>query len=242
MGNKESASGPSVRAAGCGTGAIEEQRWIGSALRETVAAPLLRVWTYPKPAVVLGCAQRARSELAARAAALQMELCVRPTGGGAVLAGPWLIGSSVVLPPRHPYIVESIPQSFRWFGLAHAAWLQDAGIEARAVPTAQTRNEESLSWACFASLSHWEVEAGGGKIVGLSQARRRSGVLFSSAVLVGPCPWGVLCEVLGQPRQHAAMLARITSSCAQLLGGPMAPETLSQSLLQALSGALTGSA
>ena len=231
------AAGP-AEAPASGAGAIEEQRWIGSALRETAVAPLVRVWTYPRPAVVLGCAQRPNRDVSARAAASGVDLCVRPTGGGAVLAGPWLIGSSVILPPGHPFIVESIPQSFRWLGLAHAAWLQDAGIEAHAVSRGETRSDGASSWACFASLSHWESEAGGGKIVGLSQARRRSGVLLSSAVLIGPCPWGLLCDILGQPRQHAAMLARHTSSCAQILGRPTPPEQLAQSLLRALSGAL----
>jgi len=209
--------------------------WIAAALSHPVVDPAVRVWAFSDPAVVLGCSQRPTSAMAQRAAAAGAHLCVRQTGGGAVLAGPWLLGASVLLPPRHPLVVASIPQSFRWFGLAHARWLQSIGIAAHAVTAAAAPDEPASSWACFARLSPWEVEADGGKIVGLAQARRRNGIVLGSAVLLAEPPWALLCEVLGEPRAHARVLASRTSSCARILGQPVAPDALARSLLSVLS-------
>jgi lipoate-protein ligase A len=216
----------------CGATARQEQEWIAFALRGPVSEPALRVWTYRAPAVVLGCSGRSTAAMSDRATAAGADVCIRPTGGAAVLAGPWLLGTSVVLPPQHPVVIPSIPQSFRWFGLAHAAWLQSIGIYARAAPAPALSRGCALSWACFAGFSHWEVEAGGGKIVGLAQARRRNGVLFSSAVLIAPPPWELLCGVLGEPGANAALLAGCTSSCTQFLGPQAGAVALAPSLLQ----------
>jgi lipoate-protein ligase A len=218
--------------------AQQELDWIELALREPLARPALHVWDYAAPAVVLGCSARPSGAMLERARAAGVLLCRRPTGGGAVLAGPWLLGASVALPARHPLAEAGIARSFRWFGLAHAAWLRGIGVAARAVPEARALRESALPWACFASLSHWEVEAGGGKIVGLAQCRRRNGTVFSSAVLVAAPPWELLCSVLGEPRSHAALLAERTRSCAQLLARPPQAGALAPSLLECLAGAI----
>jgi len=223
----------------CAATARQEQEWIAFALREPVSQPAVRVWAYAAAAVVLGCSGRSTPAMHERAAAAGTELCIRPSGGGAVLAGPWLLGTSVILPPQHPLAVASIVEGFRWFGLCHAAWLQSIGIAARAVPSAVAPHGRALPWACFASLSHWEVEAGRGKIVGLAQLRRRNGVLFSSAALVAPPPWELLCDVLGEPPEDAAVLAARTASCRDILGVQTTAEALAPSLLMRLAQGLS---
>lgn len=222
----------------CAADAAVEQSWIASALSEPVLAPRLRIWTYLRPAVVLGRSRRADEIVEEEAARAGLQLCIRPSGGGAVLAGPWLLGASVILPPQHALVTASIPRSFRWLGEAHAFWLRDIGVAARAVGTPSVSDDKALSWACFGSLSHWEVEAGGRKIVGLAQARRRHGVLLSAGVLLSPPPWEVLCEVLGQDAAQASALARRTISCSETLGQPRDAEALASSLLHALSAAV----
>ena len=222
-----------------GASVQQEIDWIDLALREPVMQPAVRVWDYAAPEVVLGCSRKADGAMRARANAAGARLSKRPTGGGAVLAGPWLLGASAVLPAQHPFAVPGVAQSYRWFGLAHASWLQGIGVDARAVATAQAPRAPAPSWACFANLSHWEVEAGGGgKIVGLAQCRRRTGIVFSSAVLVGAPPWELLCRVLGEPLPSAATLAARTVSCAQLLARPQPAGALAPSLLLRLAGAL----
>lgn len=227
-----------IDAAVCTADAAEEQSWIAAALGEPILAPRLRVWSYRRPAVVLGLSRRTDAALAEAAARAGVHLCARPSGGGAVLAGPWLLGASVVLPPQHALVAASIPRSFRWLGEAHAAWLQDLGVAARTVAAPPTGDDAALSWACFGRLSHWEVDADGRKIVGLAQARRRHGVLFSSGILIDRSPWQVLCDVLGQPAAHAQALAGRTVSCGEILGRPVAAENVAPSLLRALTAAV----
>ena len=61
-------------------------------MQTAVTRPYWRVWTYETPAVVLGCSQRAYLDGARARLALGMELLQRPSGGGAVLCGPWPSG------------------------------------------------------------------------------------------------------------------------------------------------------
>jgi len=229
-------------AAVCRGTAVEEQAWIARVFREPVLRPSVRVWIYRRPALVLGCSARPGADLAKRAAATGVDLCIRPTGGGAVLVGRWLLGASVVLPAQDPFVAASIPGSFRWLGLAHAAWLQDLGIAAQAVPAPVAFAGATSRWSCFGGLSHWEVEACGRKIVGLAQSRRRNGVLFSSGILIEPPPWEMLCDMLGRPGEDAAELASRTVSCAERLEGPTEAEALAQSLLDRLSPLVGGAA
>lgn len=225
----------------CTAEAADEQSWIASALGEPILAPRLRVWSYRGPAVVLGLSRRADAAVAEAAARAGVHLCARPSGGGAVLAGPWLLGASVILPPQHALVAANIPRSFRWLGEVHAAWLQDLGVAARAVAAPPARDDAVLSWACFGRLSHWEVDADGRKIVGLAQARRRHGVLFSAGTLISRSPWPMLCDVLGQPDAHAQTLAGRTVSCSEILGQPMDTESVAPTLLRALSEAVRNS-
>ncbi|MCW5619960.1 MAG: ligase [Burkholderiales bacterium] len=225
-----------------GVSAREEQEWIASALRQPVTRPAVRVWTYRSAAVVLGCSGRPTPDISQRALAADMDLCIRPTGGGAVLVGPWLLGTSVVLPPPHPLVVPSLVDSYRWFGLAHVAWLNGLGICVRAGPVPRPTPGPALPWACFASLSHWEVGTAGRKIVGTAQCRRRNGVLFSSAVLIAPPPWELMCEVLGHSRADTAILAERTACYSELVGRLEAAEALAPSLLSHLIAAVSEAA
>lgn len=92
-----------------------------------------------------------------------------------------MLGASVILAPAHPLVLPHIAESFRWFGQVHADWLKGLGTNAECVSAAELAFDRALAWSCFGNLSHWEVEVEGSKIVALSQARTRNGVLLSSA-------------------------------------------------------------
>jgi len=211
------------------------------AFARPVAVPVVSVWAHTAPAVLLGCSQHLTPAIAQRAAMTGIQVCSSPSGGGAVLTGPWMLCATVLLPPCHPLVVASLAESYRWFGLAHADWLRRHGVEAVAtpVPLAVHRGDEELGWACFASVSRWEATAGSGKIVGLAQARRRNGVLLMSAVLLQPPPWALLCNVMNKPPSHAAMLAGRTSSCERMLGRAIDSRVLMSTLWDALAGKIT---
>ena len=81
------------------------------------------------------------------------------------------------------------------------------------VPTiAELRTElRAADVACFGGLSPYEVLAGGRKVVGLSQTRRRQGTL-------GPQPGGVLGQRLDQ-RPHCGDLRLHIDAQAEFTGG-----------------------
>ncbi len=226
--------------------AAQEQDWNRRQLEQAVVASQWRVWTYERPALVLGCSQRAVYERVA-CGRRSVEVLLRESGGGAVLTGPWLVSVSLVLPPGHAWLGQGLLESYRRLGQLHAEALAELGMAASALPPAQIpalkaalakQGPPAPDWACFGSLSPWEVvDAAGRKLVGLAQRRRQQGVLLVAGTLVAQPDWGLLCEPMGQP--HAEMpLRQRTVACEQLLGRGLAPaawrEVLARRLTQAL--------
>jgi len=227
----------------------EEQAWNERHLSRPVRAPLIAAWSYGVPAVVLGCSQRPDAAMNAAARAAGVALVERRSGGGAVLAGPWLLGVSVVLPPDHPLVVPSVTESYRWFGEAHAAALRRAGIQCQTVRVATARTvarwwrseptSTTARWACFGALSPWEVmTAGGRKLVGLAQVRRRTGALLVSGTLLAQPDWRVLSRVVDGSAGAAAQLDERASSCEAELGCPVHPDPMARLIVDALQHAL----
>ena len=215
--------------------AAGEQAWNAQALAQPVVSRVARIWLYTRPTIVLGPAQRSDPETEARAALAGFDLCGRVVGGGAVLAGPWLLGLSVVLPPDDELVLPSLPRSYRWLGELHARWLDAAGIATRLAGEPLSRG---FRWACFGDLSHGELTIDDRKIVGLAQARRRNGALFAAATLVAAQPWDLLCDVLGQSPEAGRELERWTTTVSAALGRPVEPSSLVDSLAAELSGTL----
>ena len=210
-----------------------------------MAGPRFRVWTYDSPAIVLGCSQRSLLEAAQQRLDGRAELLVRESGGGAVLTGPWLVGVSVVLPPGHPWLAGGLVQSYRQLGQLHVAALAEFGMTARAlspqkIPRVQQAiGARSVDWACFGSLSPWEVvSAQGRKLVGLAQRRRQTGVLLVAGTLLDVPDWSLLCDAMGQP-QEALLLRQRTVSCAELAQRRVSVEPFAEVLTQGLGHALT---
>lgn len=219
--------------------ACAEQVWNEQQMAQAVREPACRVWDYGAPAVVLGCSQRRLLATACHAG--RLPLLLRGSGGGAVLVGPWMVGLSVALPSEHELAGASVVASYRWLGELLAGLLQDAGIDADALSPHAARAvapASGLDWACFAGLSPWEVVAGGRKIAGLAQVRRRQGVLLVGGVLLDEPDWPLLCSVLHRPAAEAQRLAQCTTSWAQQGGPPMSRSRFAQVLQQRLQVAI----
>ena len=213
-------------------------------MAEPVTQPRFRVWTYRTPTIVLGCSQRARQAALAPQLPLGVEMLVRPSGGGAVLTGPWMVSASVVLPLSHPWAQGRLPDSYRDLGQLHGEVLADLGVAAQAlpeadVPAANARLGAAVNWACYGSLAPWElVDAAGRKLVGLAQRRQRTGVLLVAGTLATPPDWTLLCGAMGQPDDVGAMHRR-TVDCASLADRPWNTALLAERLQQALVRMLT---
>lgn len=221
---------------------MEEQAWNRRQLEQSVAAPRWRVWTYEAPTLVLGCAQRALYErLLATPGGPPLPVLLRESGGGAVLTGHWLVGVSVALPLGHAWLGQGLLESYRQLGQLHVEALADLGVTAQALPPARVTDTQAalaaqglpaLDWACFGSLSPWEVvDAQGRKLVGLAQRRRQSGVLLVAGTLLATPDWGLLCSALERP-QDAERLYRRTVTCGQLLDRTLSIEACSGALAQ----------
>lgn len=208
------------------TTATGEQAWNSAALVEGGAALQARVWTWPHPAIVLGRAQYRQLEAVRAAAGPDVVVLARSSGGGAVLAGPWLIGSSVVLPIGHRLLGEGLIAAYRWLGQVHRKLLSGVGVSVELLAPDRVGQVSHrfpggpVPWACFGGLSPWElVDSGGRKLVGLAQQRRRDAVLLVSGLLVATPPWELLCKALDTQADEERLAAR-TTSLEALIGHP----------------------
>ncbi len=209
-----------------------EQRWNEESLASQVTEPAWRAWLYQHAAIVLGRSQRRL--LGVMAVPGKLEILSRASGGGAVLVGPWMLGLSVALPNEHPFASGGAVNSYRWLGEAIARALGQIGVDAWAISPAALlthraqNSAPALDWACYGGLSPWEVLAGGRKIAGLAQVRRRQGILLVAGILLQAPPWELLTGCLDKPAMDAHCLSELTTNCAEFCPGMPADQIASQ--------------
>lgn len=220
---------------------LQEQAWNTLSLHQPLTAARWRVWTFNAPSIVLGCGQRTYLDAVRARWPAHWPLLQRPSGGGAVLTGPWMVSCSVALPLNHAWVQGRLPDSYRALGLLHEQVLSNYGMAVRALPSnevssANERLGPAVDWACYGSLAPWEVvdSAQGRKLVGLAQRRQRTGIVLVGGTLVSPVDWALLCDALGHAAAVQAMQQR-TVDCTQLT--PHAPNAAQ--FASALRAALT---
>ncbi|MBE7418168.1 MAG: ligase [Ideonella sp.] len=196
--------------------------------------------------MILGCAQRAWHDDVQRRLGTRVEVLLRESGGGTVLVGPWLVGTSVVVPHDHPWVRTGVVASYRHLADLHVDALTALGVDGRAMRPEEVAAANNAApvvrWACFGSLSPWEVvDAGGRKIVGLAQRRRRDAVLLVAGTLVDEPDWALLCDAVGRPQDVASLHER-TASCARLADAPVTAAQLAAAIERRLTQALQPSA
>ncbi len=225
-------------------GVADELAWCAARLREGTARPRWRVWHYASTEIVLGCSQRTLLAPVAARAPAGVAVSVRSSGGGAVLAGQWMVGASIVLPNGHPLAGPTLAGSYRWLGETCVGLLREAGVDAHAIDPKRgeataAAGDAPVRWACFGGLSAWEVvDAAERKIVGLAQQRRRGGIAYSLGLLASRCDWALLCDAMGEP-QDAQRLAARTVACEDVPGARrLAPLEWAQRLEAELAAAL----
>lgn len=160
----------------------------GVTLLETVRRDdpaMLAWWRVDAEALVLGRGSRVEADEDACAAA-GVAVVRRSSGGGPVLWGPDLLALDVIVPRGHSWWQADVVASYRRLGEAFASALNGLGVAAHPLTPAQARGraDETGQLACYASFSPWEVVAGDRKLVGLSQVRRRAGILVQAGVLL----------------------------------------------------------
>jgi lipoate-protein ligase A len=218
-----------------------EMAWVNEKIAGGLGKPYLAITHYSAPAVIYRRKLEDEAAMERRAAQEGCDLLARRVGGGAVFAGPWMLGVDLLLPVDHPLVAGGHTAAFRWFGdcwqaalrrLAVPTTLADAAGIAAHNAAAQAAG---LDWACFAGLSHGELlDRQGGKLVGLAQSRGPWGVLLSAGLLLSETPWERLEFICrGQYPEWSEMRRQASAGLASLVHG-ITMERLTGSLMPSL--------
>lgn len=210
----------------------DEQRHISEVLTAGVEEPQVLLWQYDQAAIILGCSQRPDADQLSRAENAGLSLVRRRSGGGAVLAGPWMLSVTVFIPPTHTLANQNIIEIFSWLEAVWISTLTTCGVPCKGVDQAMIEQSKTISqkedvtWACYASLSHGEVVSlDGRKLVGLAQIRKRKGIALVSGLHLFPCDWSLLSSIVVNKPQQGELLAKLNSD-AQSLSGIAAEQLL----------------
>jgi lipoate-protein ligase A len=169
----------------------------------------------------------------------------RPTGGRAILHTDELT-YSVIGPADDPRLAGSVLESYNRLACALLQAVRLLGLDARSSPPepelSPGAQHGSSNPVCFEVPSAYEITAGGKKLIGSAQARRKEAVLqHGSLPLVGDL--GRITEALAFPneaaRQQAAerLLARATT-VERSLGRVVSWETAAQAFSAAFESEL----
>lgn len=161
---------------------------VDEALAEAAAAgespPTLRFYRWQPPAVSLGRHQPVADVDEAKVAELGYELVRRTTGGRAILHTDELT-YSVAAPRDDPRMAGGVMDAYLLISNGLLAGLSAVGLEAEKAG-GDVRAGRDVSAACFEVPSAYEITAGGRKLMGSAQSRRRGYVLqHGSLPLVG---------------------------------------------------------
>jgi lipoate-protein ligase A len=192
--------------------------------------PVLSWSTVTAPGLVLGRHAVDPDLDGAALAAEGVEVLRRSSGGGPVLWDRDLLALDVALPRGHRLAPDDVVAAYRWLGEALADALTALGVPGVEVLTvARARAAQAAPGpaadACFGGLSPWEVLAGGRKVVGLSQTRRRAGALLQAGVLLG-LDAARLARLLGRDAAWARGLAATAGGVRDLAPDVTAPDVV----------------
>lgn len=138
------------------------------------STPTLRVYAWEPLCLSLGYGQRASDADFERIAAQSWGMVRRPTGGRAILHGDELT-YSVSLPAGDELAQGDVVESYRRISEALITALQLLGLSPASEK--QAKGNRSVGPVCFEVPSHYEITAGGKKLIGSAQVRRKIGIL-----------------------------------------------------------------
>ena len=153
---------------------------IDGAILESVSAgeqlPTLRLYGWNPMCLSLGYGQRVREVDFEGLERHGWDVVRRPTGGRAILHGDELT-YSVSLPIEHELAQGDVVESYRRISLALLNALQHLGLSPRSERQDDDKLKGPKSPVCFEVPSHYEITAGGLKLIGSAQVRRKEGIL-----------------------------------------------------------------
>ena len=138
--------------------------------------PTLRLYSWEPACLSLGYAQPATDVDQQALAAHGWQMVRRVTGGRAILHTDELT-YSVSGPEDNPILAGDILSSYRRLSEAILQALEIIGLQVRAMPKEDAPKGPQTDPVCFEVPSNYEITAGGKKLVGSAQSRRKGGVL-----------------------------------------------------------------
>ena len=143
------------------------------------APPTLRLYRWQPPCLSLGYAQSSADVDLPRLASLGWDLVRRPTGGRAILHTDELT-YSVAAWLTEPRVQGGVVESYRRLSEGLLAGLRRLGVHATVQAEPSSAGGQlwgALKAVCFETPSHYEITAGGKKLLGSAQVRKRGVVL-----------------------------------------------------------------
>lgn len=221
----------------------QEQKAITDYLECGVSKPAVLLWQYQAPAIIMGRSQRPDEGQLQRAEQAGLPIMRRGSGGGAVLAGPWMLSFTVFIPTEHQIAGLDIINIFGWLERIWIAALESVGVACKGVDkplidySKQVSKQHEVEWACYAALSHGEVVSlDNRKLVGLAQIRKRQGIALVSGLHLSSCDWSLLSQVVVDRPEQGAILESLNCDAEQLSG--IAGEELLPVVIDAFIAAL----
>ncbi len=154
--------------------AIDEA--ILTAVAEGRSPPTLRFFAWEPPCLSIGYNQAMMDEVdITRCQQAGVDVVRRPTGGRAILHTGELT-YSIVAPQGEPRVAGGVVESYRRLSAGLVRGLSFLGLDV-AQAEAGHGQDADVSAACFDAPSAYEVTAGGKKLVGSAQVRRKEVVL-----------------------------------------------------------------
>lgn len=146
--------------------------------------PVLRLYAWQPACLSLGYAQPYQDADLENLEANGWHIVRRPTGGRAILHTDELT-YSVIAPEDEPRLAGGVLESYQRLAAALLLALEKLGIAAQSKENAtpiqpqppHSQNETRINPVCFEAPSNYEIIAGGKKLIGSAQARKKEGVL-----------------------------------------------------------------
>lgn len=141
-----------------------------------IAPPTLRIYAWSPPCLSLGYAQPFSQIDRRRSQEYGWEIVRRPTGGRAILHMDELT-YSISLPIGDRHVHGGVLESYRYLSMGLVSSLRRLGLQVEIQPEIKSSPSQRSNPICFELPSSYEITAGGKKLIGSAQLRRKGGVL-----------------------------------------------------------------
>lgn len=188
--------------------------------------PVLRCYSWDRPAVSIGYVQRHD------AAPAGFAMVRRPTGGGVVYHDHDFT-YSIAFPPGHWLNGLDRIRSYSWINRSLRDALRALGLDAQLAAVEIPHSVERATMVCFINPTRYDLLLDGRKIAGSAQRRTADGILHQGSLhFGGPLPFtretiaGALAEALGRVMNvtledftpDAALMDKITCAANEKYG------------------------